>query len=47
MMVLLVNSSEYHLVVKPPHCVRDFELLKDRTVMVAIGAYKNIRMRTR
>lgn len=46
-MVELENSSEYHLVVKPPHWVRDLELLKDSTAMVAMGAYKNTRMMTR
>ncbi len=46
-MVLLENSSVYHRVVNPPHWVRDLELLKDSTVMVAIGAYKNTRMITR
>jgi hypothetical protein len=45
--VSLENICVYHLRVNPPHCVLDLELLNDKTVMVAIGAYKNMRIITR
>ena len=37
----------YQPKVNPPHWVLDFEVLKDRTIMVKIGAYRKIRMITR
>ena len=37
----------YHFVVNPPQMVLDLESLKDRTIMVKIGAYRKIRMITR
>ena len=37
----------YQLKVNPPHWVLDLEVLKDRTIMVRIGAYRKIRIRTR
>ena len=40
MMLRLANIWVYHCSVNPPHWVRDLELLKDNTTMVAIGAYK-------
>ena len=43
----LANICVYHRKVKPPHWVRDLEALKDKTIMVPIGAYKNITMRAR
>ena len=46
-MLRLANIWVYHCSVNPPHWVRDLELLKDRTTMVAIGAYKKIMMMTR
>ena len=47
MMLRLANIWVYHCNVNPPHWVRDLELLKDKTTMVAIGAYKNSIMSTR
>ena len=47
MMLRLANIWVYHCRVNPPHWVRDLELLKDNTTMVAIGAYKNTMMITR
>ena len=47
MIVALSNICVYHFKVNPPHWDLDFELLKDRTIMVTIGAYKKIRIRTR
>ena len=47
MMLRLANIWVYHCSVNPPHWVRDLELLKDNTTMVAIGAYKNSMMSTR
>ena len=34
----LSNICVYHLVVKPPHRVLDLESLKDRIIMVTMGA---------
>ena len=47
MMVALSNICVYQRRVNPPHWVLDLELLKDRTIIVTIGAYKKIRIRTR
>ena len=47
MILRLSNIWVYHCRVKPPHCVRDFDLLKDSTIMVAMGAYRKINMRAR
>ena len=41
------NICRYQAVVKPPHWVLDFEVLKDRIIMVTIGTYKKIKTRTR
>ena len=35
------KSSEYHFKVKPPHFALDLEALKERTIRMIIGAYKN------
>ena len=43
----LSNICLYHCNVNPPHWDLDFELLKDRTIMTRIGAYKKISTSTR
>ena len=47
MILRLANISWYQRRVKPPHWVLDLEELKDKTIMVAIGAYKKTMMKTR
>ena len=47
MIVALSNICVYHFKVKPPHWDLDFELLKDRTIMTRIGAYRKTSTSTR
>ena len=42
---LFWNNSIYHLKVKPPHFARVLLALKESTISVAIGAYKNIKIK--
>lgn len=42
----LSNICTYQSRVNPPHWVLDLERLKERTIMVKIGAYKKTRMIT-
>ncbi len=42
---LLCSSEVYHFVVNTPHFARVLLLLKESTISVAIGAYKNIKIK--
>ena len=42
---LFLNKAMYHFRVKPPHFALVLLALKDSTIRVAIGAYKNTKMR--
>jgi hypothetical protein len=46
MIALLSNICAYQSSVKPPHCVLDLERLKERTIIVRIGAYRKISIST-
>jgi hypothetical protein len=41
------KSARYHLKVNPPHFARVLLALKDKTISVAIGAYKKIIIKTK
>lgn len=41
----LWNNDRYHFVVKPPHLARVLLWLKERTMSVAIGAYKKMNIK--
>ncbi len=41
------SICSYQPQVKPPHWVLDFDVLKDRTIMVRMGTYRKIRTATR
>ena len=41
MMAVSCSMSAYQCSVKPPHSVRDFVSLKESTIMVTMGAYRN------
>ena len=43
----LANISAYQRRVKPPHWVRDLDVLKDRIIMVTMGAYRKTMIATR
>ncbi len=44
-MLWFLKSSLYQWRVKPPHLDLDFELLKDNTINIIIGAYRNTKIR--
>ena len=47
LLTVLYLSVFYRRIIKPPHWDLDFELLKDRTIMTRIGAYRKTSTSTR